>query len=189
MKKILAALSVVVFAGAMATPALADNDDAPGKNKVTICHVTPGNSVTLTIPEDQANGHLTGKAAGHDINGPVEDYLGECRPEPTPTPTVTPEPTPTPTPEPTPTVTPEATPSATETPVVPTEAPVVVAPVEEAVVTPEKPASVTVPAAATVPSAVPAGDGSSQDGINWIVIAILTAATVVGAFALRKWNN
>jgi hypothetical protein len=84
MKKILAAVFAVALMGAMATPALADSDTAPGQNKVTICHVTPGNSVTLEIPEDQANGHLTGKAAGHDLNGPVEDYLGACKTTPPP---------------------------------------------------------------------------------------------------------
>lgn len=83
MKKVLAFIGAFVVMGAMATPAFATQD------KVTICHVTPGNSVTLEIPADQANGHLTGKAAGHDINGPVEDYLGPCKEDPKP-PVVTP---------------------------------------------------------------------------------------------------
>jgi hypothetical protein len=204
MKKILALFSALVVMGAMATPAFADNEDAPGQNKVTICHVTPGQSVTLTIPEDQANGHLTGKAAGHDINGPVEDYLGECKTTPPPdgptppaTPPATPEPPAGPPAPPkdycdnlegvqwegydcnTPQVvevvpTPEATPEPT---VVATPAPT------------ETPVAIPVPDKPTVPKAVPAGDGSSQDGFNWFALVILAGATVAGAFALRKFNN
>lgn len=193
MKKILALFSALVVMGAMATPAFADNEDAPGKNKVTICHVTPGQSVTLTIPEDQANGHLTGKAAGHDINGPVEDYLGPCKDEPTPTPTPTETPTtPPPAGPPAPpkdycdnlegvqwegydcntgqVVPVEPTPEATPTP---TEPPVVSLPV------PDKP---------TVPKAVPAGEGS-DNGFNWLALMLIAGAAVAGAFALRKLNN
>ncbi len=184
MKRIVVSAAIVAATMFLAPAAFADNEDAPGQNKITICHVTPGQSVTLTIPEDQANGHLTGKAAGHDINGPVEDYLGECRPEPTPTPT----PTETPTPTPTPTVTPEATTSATETAVAPTQEQVVVAPVEEAVVAPEGAVAVAVPAKATIPNEIPAGEGS-DDGFNWLALVIFAGATVAGAFALRKFNN
>jgi hypothetical protein len=193
MKKILALIGALVVIGAMATPAFADNEDAPGQNKVTICHVTPGQSVTLTIPEDQANGHLTGKAAGHDINGPVEDYLGPCKDEPTPTPTPTETPT---TPPPagppapakdfcdnlegvqwegydcnTPQVvevvpTPEATPEATPTPTAP---PVVSIPV------PEKP---------TLPKAIPAGEGPNENDINaWLIFGVALLG-VVAAIAL-----
>lgn len=163
-------------------------------------------SATITWADGFSGNRYYSKSLSSELNCDA--------PTPEPTPTPTPEPTPTPTPDPTPVPSPEPpkdfcpdlaglqwenydclTPTATpeppvvEVPVV--EAPVVVAPVEEAVVAPQKPkpATVAVPDAATVPNAVPAGDGSSQDSINWFAIAILTAATVVGAFALRKWNN
>ena len=73
MKRIAIPAAIVAVTLIAAPVAMADSDTAPGKNKVTICHVNPGQSVTLTIPEDKANGHLTSKAAGHDVNGPVED--------------------------------------------------------------------------------------------------------------------
>lgn len=200
MKKILALFSALVVMGVMATPAFADNEDAPGQNKVTICHVTPGQSVTLTIPEDQANGHLTGKAAGHDINGPVEDYLGPCKDEPTPTPT----------PTETPTTPPPAGPPAPPTDFCPnlegvqwenydcnTPQVVEVVPTPEATPEPtveatpaptETPVAIPVPDKPTLPKEIPAGEGSDS-GFNWLALVLIAGAAVAGAFALRRLNN
>lgn len=87
MRKFITALATAALVGAgliaMGAPASATNEDAPGHNKVYICHVTPGNSVTLYIPEDEANGHITGTAGNHGT-GPVKDYFGECKEDPKP---------------------------------------------------------------------------------------------------------
>ena len=217
MKKILALFGALVVIGAMATPALADNEDAPGKNKVTICHVTPGNSVTLTIPEDQANGHLTGKAAGHDINGPVNDYLGECREEPKPTPTPTPTETPT-TPPVTPPVgppappkdycpdldgvqwegydcntgqvvpVPEPTEEATPEPPVVVVPPVTVPPIK-APKPKEVNGGVAVVTTSTIPNSVPAGDGSSQGSPNWFLVVLIAAAGGLAGYTLVRLTS
>lgn len=196
MKKILAVFAVLFLAGAMATPAMADNEDAPGQNKVTICHVTPGQSVTLTIPEDQANGHLTGKAAGHDLNGPVEDYLGECKSTPTPSPTPTPTPTQT---------TPPAGPPAPPTDYCanlegvqwegydcntpqPVETTVVV-PTVEPTPTPTVPpvVSIPVPEKPTVPKSVPAGEGSDSNPAGpFALLAMAGAAAIAAGLRLIK---
>jgi hypothetical protein len=87
MKRFIKIGTVLMAATLIFAPAAMATGDGGGGNPhpmVTICHVTPGNSVTLTLPEDQANGHLTGKSAGHDENGPVKDYLGECKEDPKP---------------------------------------------------------------------------------------------------------
>ena len=118
MKKLIPTL-VVVF---LLAPTLV----FAGQNKITICHLPPGNpsnGQTISIPVAQWEG-----PGGHSTGGHGGDYGGECQnptvtPIPTtlsPTPTSAPEPTPTtdpnasPTPEPTPTAT--VSPSPTDVP-------------------------------------------------------------------------
>ncbi len=64
------------------------------EEKVTICHVPPGNpenAHTITIGASAVPAHL----ANHE-----GDSVGQCRPEPSPTPSPSPTPTPRPTPPP-----------------------------------------------------------------------------------------
>lgn len=92
-------------------------------DKVTICHVPPGNpenAHTITIDSHALKAHLGENEQG--LHG--GDYYGECQsnpkptPAPTPTPTATPSATPQSTPEPTatPTSNPTETPAPIETP-------------------------------------------------------------------------
>ncbi len=93
MRKLLVAVIMLL---AFVVPVAAANDD-----KVTICHVPPGNPEnvqTITIDEHALQAHLGDNEEG--LHG--GDYRGECLVEATPTPTPTPEipvvvvPTPTP---------------------------------------------------------------------------------------------
>jgi hypothetical protein len=74
--------------------------------KVTICHVPPGNpenAHTITIDKHALKAHLGDNEEG--LHG--GDYYGECQPTETPTPTPAPTETPTPTDTPRPTATPD----------------------------------------------------------------------------------
>lgn len=184
MKRIVIPAGIVLAASILVAPAaLADQNSTPAPCKdvpsqANHCDWDGKNNVTENHPasNEHANEHS-------DCNARV------CESEPTPTPTPTETPT-TPPVVPTTPATPESPVSPTAPVVVVTEAPAVVAvPSNATVAHPTKPATVHIPAKATVPSVVNAGDGGSQDGINWFVIAILTAGTVSGAAALRRLNK
>ncbi|MFC1721565.1 hypothetical protein ACFL0Z_01480 [Patescibacteria group bacterium] len=84
--------------------------DECGKNKVLVCHITPGN------PAGQTKCVNANSLESHLAHG---DYTGACEeqpPTPTPTATVTTTPTPSPTLTPTATVEPEPSPTVTPTP-------------------------------------------------------------------------
>lgn len=118
--------------------------------------------------------------ADADLKAQLAQYAGaaggSCKPTPPPTTPPTPEATPTPEVTPTPETTPEPTATPTPTPT----------PEPTATKTPAPAPAVTVPAKPTLPKAVPAGDGSSQEqGMPWAAVLMIAGGIGITGSALR----
>lgn len=182
----LAVTGVLSLAGAVTAPAWAGGPDSGGQDKVGVCHRTASESnpyVYISVPEDEANGHITGTDKQHNQSvtwktdgtwrgvphraGDLRlDYYASSSAEcedttPTTPPTTTPPTTTTPT-----TTTPTTTPTTTAPTTTPTTpAPTTPAPTTAAPTTAAPPVTVSPSTAATTnPGGNDDGGGTSSTG-------------------------
>jgi hypothetical protein len=182
----LAVTGVLSLAGAVTAPVWAGGPDNGGQDKVGVCHRTASESnpyVYISVPEDEANGHITGtdkqhnqtvtwktdgtwRGVPHQAGALRLDYYASSSAEcedttPTTPPTTTPPTTtpPTTTPPTTPTTTAPTTPVPT-TPAPTTPAPTTPAPTTTAPTTTAPPVTVSPSTAATT---TPGGGDNAGD--------------------------